>query len=202
MSMLNVFIDESGNFDFSPNGTKYFLLTAVSTADCSELFVDFFHLKHRIAVMGHDIKEFHATEDKQEVRNQVYDLIAKHCVHRCLRIHAIVVQKNKTSPSIRVEPVFYARMLRILLRSVFEGRSAEGVKQIVVWAARIGTRKKRATFEKEVKTYLAHQLTARPPYRILIHSSASHPMLQVADYCTAAGRSARSGRTGSSDRTP
>ena len=28
---LYIFIDESGNFDFSPTGTKYFALTSIST---------------------------------------------------------------------------------------------------------------------------------------------------------------------------
>jgi len=31
MRTLFIFIDESGNFDFSPKGTKYFILSAVST---------------------------------------------------------------------------------------------------------------------------------------------------------------------------
>lgn len=30
---LYLFIDESGNFDFSPKGTKYFVLTALATFD-------------------------------------------------------------------------------------------------------------------------------------------------------------------------
>jgi len=33
MSTLYIFLDESGNFDFSPKGTKYFVLSAVSTLD-------------------------------------------------------------------------------------------------------------------------------------------------------------------------
>ncbi len=31
MSNLYIFIDESGNFDFSPNGTQYFVLTSMCT---------------------------------------------------------------------------------------------------------------------------------------------------------------------------
>ena len=31
MKTLYVFIDESGNFDFSPSGTKYFILTTLTT---------------------------------------------------------------------------------------------------------------------------------------------------------------------------
>jgi hypothetical protein len=34
-----------------------------------------------------------------------------------------------------------------------------------------------------VKAYLAHHLETRVPYQLLIHGSASHPLLQIADYC-------------------
>lgn len=41
MPPLHVFIDESGDFVFSPQGTKYFLLSAVSTMDCRDLYADY-----------------------------------------------------------------------------------------------------------------------------------------------------------------
>lgn len=180
---LNIFIDESGNFDFSEKGTKYFLLTAVSTTGCHDLFSDFFQLKHRLAGEGLGLEEFHATEDRQSVRDQVYGLIERHCLHRCLSIDAVIVQKGKATPELREETVFYTQTLRALLEWVFRHRPTDEVDRIVVWAARIGTSRKRGTFEKAIKTYLAN-LEANHPYQIFIHSSASHPMLQVADYCS------------------
>ena len=78
MPALNIFIDESGNFDFSVGGTKYFLLTAVSTTGCAELFSEFFELKHGLAASGLELEEFHATEDKQAVRDEMYRLVERH----------------------------------------------------------------------------------------------------------------------------
>lgn len=183
MPALNIFIDESGNFDFSPNGTRYFLLTAVSTTDCDALYSDYFRLRHRIAATGLGLEEFHATEDRQAVRNQMFDLLQEHVAHGCFTVDAVIAQKNKTHPSIQDDAGFYARLLRILLRWVFRHRATTEVDKINAWAARIGTRKKRTVFEKAVKSWLANDLNARVPYDVFTLGSASHPMLQVADYC-------------------
>lgn len=183
MPPLNIFIDESGNFDFSPNGTRHFILTAVSTTDCADLYSGYFRLRHQIAATGLDLEEFHATEDRQAVRNQMYDLLAEHVTHGCFSVDAIIAQKNKANPTIREETAFYTRLLKMLLHWIFRQRTAEGVDRINVWAARIGTKKKRTAFEKAIKSYLGHQLQTSLPFDVFIHSSVSHPMLQVADYC-------------------
>lgn len=178
MATLNIFIDESGSFDFSPKGSKYFILTALAAVDCDTVFSEFYALKHALGC-----EEFHATDDQQAVRNQMYELLERHCLHGCFSIDSIIAQKNRVNPAIREDAVFYAKLLRILLRWVFRCRATREIDQINVWAARIGTHKKKAVFEKTVKTYLANDLKARIPYKLLIHASASHPLLQVADYC-------------------
>ncbi len=90
MPPLNIFVDESGNFDFSLNGTRHFVLTAVSTTDCPDLFSGYFQLRHRIAATGLDLEELHATEDRQVVRNQVFDLLEEHVNHGCFRVDAVI----------------------------------------------------------------------------------------------------------------
>jgi hypothetical protein len=71
----------------------------------------------------------------------------------------------------------------LLLRGIFRHLTSGEIEGILVWAARIGTKKRRGAFEKSVKLYLANELEARVPYHLYLHSSSSHPMLQVADYC-------------------
>lgn len=178
MATLNIYIDESGTFDFTPKGSKYFILTAVATTECPALLSDFFGLKHELGC-----EELHATEDKQATRDMMYAMLEQHCEHGCFTIDSIIAQKNRTNPVIREADVFYAKLLRILLRRVFRNRATCNIDHINVWAARIGIRRKKSLFEKTVKTYLAHGLKTRIPYRLLIHASASHPLLQVADYC-------------------
>jgi hypothetical protein len=183
VSSLSIFVDESGNFDFSGGGSKYFHLTAVSTLGCPALLADIFDLKHRIAETGLEIEEFHATEDRQLVRDQMFELIHRHSEHRCFVVDAITVRKSRVDPALQEPSVLYATMLRSLLRKVFHDHASDAVDGILVWAARIGTKKQRGAFEKTVKMYLANELEAAIPYHVFLHSSSSHPMLQVADYC-------------------
>lgn len=151
--------------------------------DCPGLYSGYFQLRHQIAASGLDLEEFHATEDRQVVRNQMFAFLEEHVAHRCFTVDAIIAQKNKVNPEIREETVFYTKLLHILLDWVFRQRTGGEIDRVNVWAARIGTRKKRTAFERAVKAYLGHGLGAGLPYDIYMHSSASHPMLQVADYC-------------------
>ena len=183
MPHLHIFIDESGNFDFSLRGTKYFHLTAVSTLGCPELLTDVYDLKHRIALTGLGLEEFHAAEDRQLVRDQMYEVLGRHAAHRCYAVDALIIQKNRVRPDLRGDALFYSRMLRVLLRWVVRHRIPENAEKILMWTARIGTNRQRHSFEKAVRTSLARDLPVRIPYHVFIHSSASHPMLQVADYC-------------------
>jgi hypothetical protein len=178
VATLNIFIDESGDFVFTPKGSRYFLLTAVAALDCPTVLADFFAVKHMVCC-----EEFHATEDRQSTRDLMYGFLERHAEHGCFSIDSIIAQKNRVNPSIQEDASFYARLLRILLRWVFRSRTTASIDAINVWAARIGTHKKKAMFERTVKTYLSHELQHRIPYSLMIHSAASHPMLQMADYC-------------------
>lgn len=65
-----VFIDESGNFDFSEKGTRHFVMAAVITQDPISSSGVFQKLRYRLLSEGLDIPHFHASEDNQKVRNQ------------------------------------------------------------------------------------------------------------------------------------
>lgn len=182
-NLLRVFVDESGNFDFSLNGTRYFVLSAVSTPGCPSVVGDLHALKHEIACDGADLQRFHAAEDRQDVRNRVFGLLKEHVAHRCFGVDAVVVQKNKTNPSIRDVEAFYPKMLKVLLQYVLQRSSPKTLDKILVWTDQIEFRRKRRAVEKAIKLYLANELKARVPYHLYHHSSSSEPWLQVADYC-------------------
>ena len=68
---LCLFIDEAGNFDFSPKGTRYFVLTCMSTFQPVEERDKILSLRYELLADGTDQEFFHATEDKQIVRDKV-----------------------------------------------------------------------------------------------------------------------------------
>jgi hypothetical protein len=81
MKTLYLFIDESGNFDFSPSGTKFFVLSVLSTLNPFNIGMPLLKLRYDLLpnyACGPNIAEdgyFHASEDTQEVRNNVFPII-------------------------------------------------------------------------------------------------------------------------------
>ena len=75
MKTLFLFIDESGNFDFSPKGTKYFVLTCLSSFKPIEDRQKLLQLRYDLLADSTDQEFFHATEDKQIVRDKVFEII-------------------------------------------------------------------------------------------------------------------------------
>ena len=72
---LYLFLDESGNFDFPPSGTSHFVLGGVATTSPASSAKEFLTLKYRLLKEGNDVSEFHASEDRQFIRNQVFPVI-------------------------------------------------------------------------------------------------------------------------------
>ncbi len=69
---LYIFIDEGGNLDFSPSGTKYFTITSVTTARPFVLDAPLIELRFDLVERGLDLEYFHAAEDKQPTRNAIF----------------------------------------------------------------------------------------------------------------------------------
>ena len=181
MANLYVFVDESGNYDFSPRGTKYWVLASFITTDVCLGLVDLHELKHRVIDSGIDIEMFHASEDRQSVRDMVFSVISK---LEGARADAVVVEKRKAAPSIRDLNRFYPLMVENLLKYALNQRDviASNFEKVFVFLDRAATRKReKEVLKKGVKEYLARHL-GDVPYVICMHSSASHYCLQVVDY--------------------
>jgi hypothetical protein len=187
MRTLFIFIDESGNFDFSPNGTKYFVLSAVSTL--SPLGKERLEeIKYELMKNGINLEYFHAAEDKQIVRNQVYSFIER---LEDIEIDSIIVQKNKTNPSLYISTKkkkpkkgekLYTKVLQNLLQYIFcRYDNSTKIDQVVVVLSSIFDANKRKLIEKTIKVYLK-QIYSKPFY-LYFHENRSDKNTQIADYC-------------------
>ncbi|MFC1944989.1 hypothetical protein ACFLX5_05910, partial [Chloroflexota bacterium] len=116
MEHLYVFIDISGNWDFSDKGTRNLVLTSVMCTDVDPGILDLYRLKHDVISGGTDIEYYHAAEDRQEVRNRVFDVISN---LSNVRVDSVVVEKRKAAPSIRLLNRFYPMMIEKLLKYPF-----------------------------------------------------------------------------------
>ena len=178
---LYIFLDEAGDFNFSPNGSKFFTLASVTRERPFEDYNQFINLKYGLVEQGLDIEYFHASEDRQAVRDQVFNIIQRSL--EGLRIDSVIVEKRKTGPALCEEMKFYPRMLGYLLRYVLEHHPLDQYSEVIVFTDRIPVKGKRNAVEKTVKTTLANMLPRTARYRLLHHDSKSNFQLQIADYC-------------------
>jgi hypothetical protein len=178
---LYIFLDEGGNLDFSTKGSKHFTLSAITQQRPFLMDAPLLNLKFDLIEFGLDLQRFHASEDRQAVRDRFFQIIASSL--GSIRIDSIIVDKRKTGPGLRPVERFYPRMLGYVLRYIFSGLTLENIDEVIVITDTLPVTAKRKAIEKGIKVVLAEMLPKGTKYRVLHHSSFSCVGLQVADYC-------------------
>ncbi len=178
---LYIFLDEAGNFDFSSSGTRYFIFTSITKERPFEAYKELNELKYDLIQEGRDIEYFHASEDLQDVRNQVFQVISDRL--NGIRIDSLIVEKRKTVPAFQVLEEFYPRVLGYLLRYVIEEIKLGDVSRVIIFTDQIPIKRKREAIKKAIKKTLTQMLTKGVRYQIFHHDSKSNFDLQIADYC-------------------
>lgn len=175
-----IFLDEGGNFDFSQKGTKYFTITSVLKTRPFKTFSDLTSLRYDLIESGLDIEHFHASEDRQAVRDRVFEILGNDLDR--FMVDSVIAEKRKTGPALQERSEFYSRMLGYLLRYVIERIDFKTVSKIIVITDSLPIAKRRVSFEKTVKKTLKSMLPKNIPYVIMHHNSKSASGLQMADY--------------------
>ena len=175
-----IFADEAGCFTFErkPNVSKYFILCTVAAESC-DVGSDLLALRRRLAMDGAELGDcFHACEDKQAVRNAVYDVIRQHK----FTVQATIMEKTKAQPQVRSSrPRFYQYGWYYHFKHGTAGLIAPGAETLIT-AASIGTRKERASFKGAVDDVMRQTVRAKK-WATDFWPAGADPCLQVADYC-------------------
>lgn len=123
--------------------------------------------------------DFHATEETQAIRDRVFAAL----VPPTFRIDATILEKRKAQPHLAADEArFYKTAWFLHFRYVAPHILHPGDELLMV-AASLGTRKKRATFHRAVQDVVA-QTTPGTIFQTESWSAASDPCLWVADYCS------------------
>lgn len=185
MRALYLFIDESGNFDFSPSGTKYFILTVMSTIKPFDIGAPLLKLRYELLpnyACGSSMEErghFHASEDTQAVRNHIFSIIASQ--DQEIRVDSVVAQKNKTNPKLQQQPVeLYKRMAEAALKYAFNRATWKGYDHVVLVFSSLFDRKKRGILKQAFKSLIKHR--ACVPFALYFHDSKFDLCNQAVDY--------------------
>ncbi len=183
MNYLYVFIDVSGNYDFSPAGTMSIVITSTVCSDINPGVLELYAVKHEVIDQGIDIEYFHAAEDRQPVRDRVFNVISG---LTNIRIDSIIVEKSKVDPSLRPLNRLYPTMVEYLLQYPFDPRGIDVTRfdKVLIFMDRESARpREKEALTKAVKLSIARH-SRGVPYTLSMHSSASHPYLQIVDYCS------------------
>lgn len=185
MKTLFIFIDESGNFDFSPNGTKYFILTALSTTNPYQIGSPLLKLRYQLLPnysCGQAMEEsgyFHASEDIQFVRDNVFKIIIDG--NSSTRIDSIIAQKNKANPKFYSQPLeIYQLMGQALLKYSINRATWHGFDHIVLVFSSIFDKKKRGILKQTFKSLIKQMADAS--FALYFHDSKFDVCNQVVDY--------------------
>jgi hypothetical protein len=176
-----LFLDEGGNLDFTPKAPSFFTLTSVLMYRPFVAENLLHELKFDLLERGWDIEYFHATTDKQAVRDRVFTIIKANLSQ--FRIDSVVVRKRKTHPKVRSDVRFYPENLGYLLSYVLHPCNTSMWSDVIIITDTLPLNRKRDAIRKAIQQALAARLPGGVPYRILHHASKSCCGLQVADYC-------------------
>lgn len=178
-----VFVDESGclTFNRERNVSKYFIVCTITMDNC-QIEGALLDLRRRLILDGnHQLGDcFHASHDKQSVRDAVFAEILKYEYH----IQASIFDKPKAGDDLRgnsakfYEASFYSH----LKHAVPETIQPNVGETHLLTAASIGTARERNLFQNAVKNALKTTV-GNISWKTDFVPATSNPCLQVADYC-------------------
>ena len=175
-----IFADEAGCFTFKAHkgASKYFLLCTLTTDDCS-LSNDLLDFRRELALSNEaDRDKLHASEDRQHVRDRVFEILSKHT----FRIDATIFEKAKAQPQICISaPIFYQYAWFYHMKHLAP-TLIDGADKILITAAALGTNKTKAAFKLSVNNTV-QQIIPRAKWEVSFLDSANDPLLWAVDYC-------------------
>ena len=173
---LYVYVDESGNFDFSASGTKHFVMTAFLTSDPLVAANRIARLKYFLLSQGVGISNFHASEDSQRVRNQVFEQLTK---VRNMSAHTLWLKKDDLPAEAKTTYAIYELAgLEMAKIAVAEANLRRAESVVMVFDKTLIYRDEQA-FLSKAKSIL-YQLSH--PFHIYFHNVSKDFNGQIADY--------------------
>lgn len=179
-----IFADESGNFDFRDrqSASRYFSIGSISLTSDEERvklrgLLD--GLSDELMLGGFPAPgAFHATSDRQAVRDRVYPLI----LQVDFDVNVTAIEKRKVPPEHReTEAGFYGYAWHLHMLDLL-GRVAPGDRLFVI-AATLQTKQSRQHFLNGVELAVAQRAPKGVKTRVHFWRDESDRCLQAADYC-------------------
>jgi hypothetical protein len=178
---IHVFSDEGGDLTFRPPGngvSRYFMIGTVALETC-ELGDHLLALRRELAWHGTHLDQFHATSDKQRVRDRVFAGLA-----RCnFRFDVTILDKRKTYPYLRADPLRFYKTAWFLHFKFVAPKIVGSLDELLVVASSLQINKKKQLVHAAIADVVS-QVSPTVAFHTAFSPSMSDPCLQVADYMT------------------
>jgi hypothetical protein len=174
-----LFFDESGNLDFSTNGSRHFCFGVLTLRDPVTLTAALAELRYSLLAQGLELELFHAAEDRQAVRDQVFATMAR---VGGLELDLLVADKRAMHPVLRDPFEFYCRHGYVVLEAALD-RVRHLDETLVIVTDTLPLHRERKALAKAFRMAIRNSLGDQR-FEIAHHSSTAHAGLQAVDYCT------------------
>ena len=151
---LFLFVDESGNFDFSSKGSKNFVLAGIATLHPLKSASKISELRYELLTQGHNISHFHATEDLQEIRDAMFEVLTE---VKDLKCHVISGSKSLVPTNLRSDAEMHASFAKELIKFTRRSYSDWRFQRVVVVFDQSLTKARQKVFHKAIKREMRKQ---------------------------------------------
>ncbi|WP_017995805.1 DUF3800 domain-containing protein [Rhizobium leguminosarum] len=175
-----LFADEAGCFTFKreQNVSRYFMLCTVTTSDL-QAATSLHELRRKLIWDGVELGDFfHATVEKQAVRDRVFETMLQHD----FEVQVTICEKSKAQPQVRRDK---ARFYQYAWFYHFRYGIAPYIPEdtdLLVTAASLGTKKEKLSFTNCLSDVMG-QTVRKARWAVDFRPSATDCCLQIADYC-------------------
>ena len=181
VSTFYVYLDESGDWEFSPKGSTHFAVGALWTSEPAALVHALVNLRFELLKEGVDLDSFHASPDKQATRDRVFATLR---AVQGWQFAAVLMEKRKVNPTLRDPQRFYPIIALPAVTVALQHRSPATSRAIVFAdTINLGTRAKREGALKAIKRACTEHLPSGIPHHAYSHRRESNALLQAVDYC-------------------
>ena len=173
---LYVYVDESGNFDFCSTGTKHLVMSAFATPQPLESARELAKLKYELLSDGVNLPNFHASDDRQGVRDKVLGQIS---LMKDVSAHTFWIRKDEPSfegvDTVGIYEIFGHAIAQAVKAEL---RSRDLAAVVVVFDKALMHRDEQAFLSraKAIFSKMNH------PFQIYFHNVSKDFNGQIADY--------------------
>ncbi len=181
MSYQYIFLDESGNLDFTVNGSRNFVLTSVEMRRPFKVLRAIDDFKHDCLESGMEFEYFHCSQDNPKIRNKFFEIVSHYSSE--IQISSHIVQKSGIDSKLQDDGLFIPELMRRLLKTVLLDETQAGLRKVIVITDTLPVKGRKKVVERTIQRLLSKEFPEKLKYQIMHHQSKSHYGLQVADYC-------------------